>query len=101
MHRGVADFDASEILHHKIEEASALFLTERCREVLQGCELVIGEAKRLHRVRAGSSLGCSLPRAMARSRRSRKRASIRMSCSCVHPPTTSSPGCDGASRQLR
>ena len=42
-----------------------------------------------------ASCGRSRPAAVARSIATTKSASIRMSCASVHPPCSSSPGCDG------
>src|SRR5215831_845474 len=48
VHCRVADLAAREVLHYEIQEAPALFRTERMRELLQERYLLVGEAKCVH-----------------------------------------------------
>ena len=85
---------------HVLQEGRTLEGCQRRRELAQQRHLMVSEAKCLH-VRGSDMNGRSFPRAIARSRRSRKRMSIFSSCSRDHPPTTSSPGCSGVPLPFR
>src|SRR6516164_9224625 len=93
--RAVAEFDIVQSSRHVLQERRTLRRCERGREFTQERGLLVGEVNHGR----GRSLGaCSFSRAMARSTACTKRASILSSCSRDHPPTTSSPGCDGVWR---
>ena len=68
---------------HVLQEGRTLEGCQRRRELAQQRHLMVSEAKCLH-VRGSDMNGRSFPRAIARSRRSRKRMSIFSSCSRDH-----------------